>query len=99
MKRSYRISRLAELDLEEIWMYSYHTWSKTQADNYYHQLFKSIDALCKHPEQGISIDDIKQGHRKMLVNSHMIIYKYDQYEVWIDRILHQRMDIEMWIAE
>ena len=94
MTRSCRISHLAEIDLEEIWLYTFKNWSLAQADKYYHILIESIRSICENPELGISIDHIKHGYRIRHVKSHIVVYKFDSQEVWIDRILHQRMDIE-----
>jgi hypothetical protein len=34
MTSSYRIRQLAENDLEQIWLYSFHEWGLAQADSY-----------------------------------------------------------------
>jgi len=45
MAKPYRLSPLAELDLEEIWFYTLNRWSIEQADNYHHNLTLAFDAL------------------------------------------------------
>ena len=40
------------------------------------------------------MDEIKKGHRRDIYKSHMIIYKINHDNIYIDRILHTKMDIE-----
>ena len=39
-KRIYRLSPLAEQDLEDIWLYTLREWSADQADRYYHSTWR-----------------------------------------------------------
>lgn len=39
------LSRLAELDLEEIWLYTFETWSIDQANIYQDILFDGMNSL------------------------------------------------------
>jgi toxin ParE1/3/4 len=94
VKFEYEISRLTERDLEEIWLYTFENWSLGQADTYYGLLIKAIDGICQHPELGKPIDYVKHGHRIRRIKSHMIVYKVLEDKIYIDRILHKRMDIE-----
>jgi toxin ParE1/3/4 len=43
MKYSFKISRLALNDLDDIWHYTIENWSKQQANEYYKQFFAVID--------------------------------------------------------
>lgn len=81
-------------DLDEIWQYTCENWSKQQANKYYKEIFAVIDEICNNSEIGKSIDEIKIGQRRVNVKSHMIIYKVIREMIYIDRILHQKMDIE-----
>ena len=94
MKLGYELSYLALSDLENIWLYTAKQWSVQQANIYYKQIFDSIDEICRNPKIGKPIDEIKEGHRKMNVKSHIIIYKFSKTKIYIDRILHQKMDIK-----
>ena len=35
----FKISKEAETDIENIWLYTFETWSKEQADRYYYLIF------------------------------------------------------------
>lgn len=99
MKFNFEISRLALKDLDEIWEYTAEHWSKQQANKYFKEIILVINKICNNSEIGKPIDDIKIGHRRINVKSHMIIYKIKKEIIYIDRILHQKMDIDEHISE
>ncbi|MBK9212115.1 MAG: type II toxin-antitoxin system RelE/ParE family toxin [Saprospiraceae bacterium] len=94
MKTSFEISKLALKDLDEIWKYSAEQLSQQQANRYYKEISEMIKEICNNPEFGNPIDYISQGHRRLNVRSHMIVYKVKNEIIYIDRILHQKMDID-----
>lgn len=94
MKLNNELSKLAISDIDNIWLYTIENWSKTQANKYYQNLFTEIVTISENPEIGKSIKEIKPNHRMQLVKSHLIIYKVLEDKIYIDRILHKRMDIE-----
>lgn len=83
----------AILDLEEIWFYTFKTWSQEQADRYHTLIIKEIDFLAKKPESGKISDHIRQGYRSSKVKSHYIFYSFNSTKLEIIRILHENMDI------
>ena len=96
---SFKISHLAALDLEQIWVFTFNTWSQRQADKYYALFIQSIDTICAQPEIGTPIDFVKKGHRMMPIKSHLIVYKIKHEIIYINRILHKNMDIESRLRE
>lgn len=94
MKFNFEISKLALKDLDDIWEYTAEQWSKPQANRYYKEIIQVIQEICNNSEIGKPIDYVKQDHRIIHVRSHMIVYKINREIVYIDRILHQKMDIE-----
>ncbi|MCB0691520.1 MAG: type II toxin-antitoxin system RelE/ParE family toxin [Saprospiraceae bacterium] len=99
MKRNFELSTLALEDLDNIWKYTVEQWSKEQANMYYNEIFSVIGKICENSNIGKTIDEIKKGHRRTNVKSHMIIYKVKGKTIYIDRILHQKMDIENQLNE
>jgi toxin ParE1/3/4 len=93
MKLEFKLSKLALEDIEGIWYFTLEQWSKDQANEYYTLIIDEISKICINPKIGKSIKDIKPNHRIMKIKSHMIIYKIDRNCIYIDRILHERMDI------
>lgn len=98
--QSYRISKKAIEDLEDIWTYTLNKWSIEQADRYYNLIINEIEFVARNFMTGKSMDHIKPGYRASIVKSHLIFYRKSQdKQVEIIRILHQRMDIESRIIE
>jgi toxin ParE1/3/4 len=98
--QSYRISKKAIEDLENIWTYTLHKWSVEQADRYYNLIINEIEFLSKNFLTGKPMDHIKSGYRASIIKSHLIFYrKSNDNRIEIIRILHQRMDVENRISE
>ena len=83
----------AIVDLEEIWFYTFQTWSLEQADRYHGLIYKEIEFLAGKPKSGKDISHIREGYRSCKIKSHYIFYKYSLTEIEIIRILHESMDI------
>lgn len=94
MKLQYEVSVLALKDLEGIYQYTVEVWSISQANRYYRLITSEIDRICKYPEIGKSIEFVKPNHRILQVKSHLIVYKILNDHLYVDRILHESMDIE-----
>ncbi|MDP9837440.1 toxin ParE1/3/4 [Neorhizobium huautlense] len=91
-QKSYKLSPRAKRDLSEIWLYTREMWSIAQADSYYRDLTNSMQALAGGIKRGKPIDSVHPGYLSSATGSHRIIYRYRGPEVFIIRILHQRMN-------
>ena len=47
-KNKYRISEQAINDLNDIWVYTFHKWSKEQADRYYDLIIEEIEFIAEN---------------------------------------------------
>jgi len=92
----YKLSKEAARDLENIWLYTFETWSAEQADRYYNLLLDEIEYVAEKPLVGKDQGHIREGYLRTRVKSHYIFYKINSREDLIEiiRVLHQRMDIE-----
>ncbi len=92
----YKLSLLASQDLENIWLYTFETWSIEQADRYFNLIMDEIEYVAQKPESGFDFSSLRKGYYRTKIKSHLIFYKIDKKNdiVEIIRILHQRMDIE-----
>ncbi|MEW9307731.1 type II toxin-antitoxin system RelE/ParE family toxin [Labrys neptuniae] len=88
----YRLTPLAESDLEEIWLYTLRTWSREQADSYFRTLLATFEGLAVGTKTGRPVE-IREGYLKYNVGSHIVFYRRAGQTTDIIRILHQRMDI------
>ena len=94
-KTQYLISRQAVNDLNDIWTYTFHKWSKEQADRYYRLIIDEIEFIADHFMLGKAVDEVRKGYRVTKIKSHLIFYRQGENgTVEIVRILHQRMDIK-----
>ena len=80
-------------DLEDIWFYTFETWSHEQADRYYNLIIEEIDFLSKKPKSGMDLSHLRPGYHSSKVKSHFIFYKFSSTELEVVRILHESMDI------
>jgi toxin ParE1/3/4 len=80
-------------DLEEIWLYTFQTWSLEQADRYHGLIYKEIEFLSAKPEAGKDLQHVRKGYRSSKIKFYFIFYKYSTAEIEIVRILHEKMDI------
>ena len=91
-----RLSRKAIADLDGIWDYTAQTWSEEQAVIYYRQIYTTIQGLNSLPvflEKGYDV--IKPGLLVFKVGHHIVFYKkHKDGSIWVDRILHEKMDYQ-----
>ena len=95
----YFISKKAISDVEEIWLFTAEKWSFEQADRYYNLIFEEINYICKNPESGKLMENVRKGYRASKVKSHLIFYRVKDDRVEIIRILHERMDIDTRLSD
>ena len=94
-KLKYKISQKALFDLNDIWQYTFHKWSKDQADRYYNLIFEEIEFMTRNSHLGISYEHIRKNYRTSKVKSHLIFYRTTNDRIIeIIRVLHQRMDLK-----
>lgn len=87
----YRISPLAESDLENIWLYTVENWSTDQADLYIGDILRACASLASGLKSGREVD-IRDGYFKYPVGSHFIFCRKNSTGIDVIRVLHQRMD-------
>jgi toxin ParE1/3/4 len=87
-------SRRAKVDISGIWQYTADHWGMEQAGLYLELVDAAIDAIDGDPKLGRPCNDIRRGYRKYLVGSHVVFYRMKDREVFVVRVLHQRMDPE-----
>jgi toxin ParE1/3/4 len=89
--RPFKLSPLAEADLEEIWLYTFKTWSLEQADAYHSDIVAAFEGLAAGSKVGRPVD-VRDGYFKYAVGSHLVFYRQSDFSIDVVRILHQRMD-------
>ena len=94
MVKSYRLSPLAEVDLENIWFYTFNHWSIEQADSYYHHLVAVFNGLASGTKKGRPVD-VLPHFKKYKQGSHVVYFLENGDYVDIIRILHKNQDVEI----
>ena len=98
--QKYRISQKTIQDLEDIWKYTFETWSKQQADRYHKLIINEILFMVNNFSSIRPAGHIKRGYRVSKVQSHLIFCKKDgKGVVEVIIIPHQRMQIKSRLNE
>jgi toxin ParE1/3/4 len=82
-------------DLSNIWEYTLHQWSESQADKCYEELISNCQQIADNPSLGKNYEGITLNLRGMKTSRHIIFYRVLNLNyVEITRILHERMDLK-----
>ena len=92
---TYLLTPAAEKELEDIWHYSYETWSEHQANRYIEILEDTFVRLSYMPEQARELLDFDPPVRIFPSAKHIIIYRIAGRAIVIIRVLGARQD---WIT-
>lgn len=87
----YRLSGLAEQDLEEIWSYVAEDASPATADRLIDAIFERFELLVEQPRIGRKRPEFGDTVWSFVVESYVIYYQHDQGFL-IARVLHGRRD-------
>ena len=95
----YRLSPLAERDLDEIWSYVAEDPTPTTADRLVDDIIHRFDLLAEQPRMGRARPEFGTGVRSFAVENYVIYYRQEGNDVLIARVLHGRRDqIAAWSA-
>ncbi len=89
----YKLSEAAASDIETILTRSVLDFGVERTETYFRSLTHCLELLGDSPEMGSTVDDIRQGYRCFLHESHVIFYTHDEQAILVVRILHKRMDV------
>ena len=96
----YVLTNKALEDLSNIWNYTFHIWSETQADKYYHMILASCDELGNEKVVGKKYPEIHPEILGYRVGQHIIFYRHiNKDKIEVARILHSRMDLKNRLQE
>lgn len=91
MKR-YRLSKLAESDLEDIWVYVAGDRGVEVADRMVAEIVDRLVLLATHSKAGRLRDDIAAELRSFPVQGHIIYYRPERARILVARVLHGSRD-------
>ena len=87
----YRLSVLAERDLDEIWTYVAEDASPTTADRLIDDIIDRFDLLAEQPGMGRARPEFGPAVRSFAAENYVVYYRHDG-DIQIARILHGRRD-------
>ena len=91
---SYELSRAADRDLTQIYVYSRRQFGAMQARRYLEGLESCFGLLAKQPELGRRMDTLRAGYLRFRHASHVVFYTRTDRRIHIVRVLHLRQDPE-----
>jgi len=94
----YRLTRAAEDDLLEAFVYGFETFGPAQAKDYRQSMARCFEVLADTPRLGRQADDFAPGARRHEHGRHVIFYDEQPYGVLIIAIVHER-SIRRWLAQ
>ena len=92
------ITRLAKLDIVEIYQFSKAEWGAARARRYANDLRGRLKALAVGQLSGESADGVTAGLRRQVSGAHVIWFRHETDRVLIIRILHQSRDVGRWLG-
>jgi toxin ParE1/3/4 len=87
-----RLSRLAEADLDEIWLYVAGDGGVAVANRLIDDIMDRIVLLATQPNAGRLRDELAGGLRSVAVQSHIIYYRPEPSHILVARVLHGHRD-------
>jgi len=90
--RGYRLSRKAEADLQQIYLYSFENFGERQADAYTLGLSSCFNLLTEQPRLGRMQPGKTDDRRAFFHGTHIIAYRRTGAGILIQRVLDARSD-------
>jgi toxin ParE1/3/4 len=97
--RRYELSRAADRDLDDIYVYTFRQFGALQADSYFESLEECLGKLAENPLLGVDASNVRTGYRRFVHQRHTLYYKKVRagarvVRIRIIRILGPGMSIE-----
>jgi toxin ParE1/3/4 len=98
---SYRLTRRADQDLIDIYLYTLETFGLVQAERYVEGMRSCFALLADQPRMGRPADIVRPGARRHEHGGHVIFYREDaeQGGVLILTVIHSRRRPELGLDE
>jgi toxin ParE1/3/4 len=93
------LSALAQADYEDILAYTLRTWGARQHGIYADLLDEALRTLQQDPQRGQHHRQLPERYRYVHVGRHLIVYRFTRGEVYVVRLLHDRMNVPRQIEE
>lgn len=88
------INPKAEIDLENIFIYSIENWGLAQATKYRYEFEDAFNDIQENPMIGFAIDEVRENYRLYHFKRHLVIYRVSHSAIIVIRVLGDEMDID-----
>jgi toxin ParE1/3/4 len=95
----YELSRAADRDLDDIYVYTFREFGVLQADAYFESLEDCLTKLAENPLLGVDASNVRAGYRRFVHQRHTLYYRKIRTGVRIVRILGPGMSVERSIGK
>jgi toxin ParE1/3/4 len=95
--RKVRFTPAAKEQLKSIWQYAFETWGEQKADAYLAEIEAKLNVIAENPARERERPEIKPGYHSIKVNRHIIFCLLGKEHIDVIGILHERMDVAIWI--
>jgi toxin ParE1/3/4 len=93
VSRSFRLTRRALRDLDDIADYTLRRWGPGQMEAYLRRIEARIAWLAENPDLGRRRDDVGKGYRSFREGSHIVFYLLEQDRILVIGLPHRAMDV------
>ncbi|OCA52940.1 type II toxin-antitoxin system RelE/ParE family toxin [Photorhabdus namnaonensis] len=91
----YKFSELADEDIFHIARYTIQQFGQNQARCYHDELKRTFELLATSPWIGRECDWVCAGMLRFEFKKHSIYYMLQDGDIFISRIIHQSMDVDI----
>ena len=89
---NYALSKKADDDLDDIYVYSVQNFGEAQADTFFLSLCACLQTLADNPRMGRAASWLNPGLLWHQHERHLIFYMTEDADIFIVRVLHEAMD-------
>lgn len=93
---AYRLSRKAEEDIFQLYVAGAEMFGVDQAERYHEGLERAFELLSEFPFAAPERAELERGSRVLPYRSHIILYRLDGPDIFIQRVRHASED---WIVQ
>ena len=97
--RQYELSRAADRDLEDVYIYTFREFGVLQADAYFESLEECLGKLAQNPLLGVDSSNVRAGYRRFVHQRHTVYYRNLKTGIKVIRILGPGMSKERSIGK
>jgi toxin ParE1/3/4 len=90
----YVISPEAQIDLQDIFIFTLEEWGEAQAEKYLFELYSIFERLVAYPLMGRARPKLVEHLRSFPTGAHIVFYMIWNDQISIVRILHASRDVE-----